>query len=97
MESRSLVVIAMVEKQSEIGRDAQLAMLLRYKWQAEIERAVDKLKLGIFLDRKRTKTDRWFRKQWYRAMMRNRRRKSGQNTRPTASPSRVRFTPGVLE
>ncbi len=28
----------MVEQQSEIGRDAQFAMLLRHKWQAEIER-----------------------------------------------------------
>jgi hypothetical protein len=43
----------MVEKQ-EIGRDAQLAMLLRRKWQAEIERAVDKIKLGIVPGRKRT-------------------------------------------
>jgi len=78
----------MVEKQSEIGRDAQLAVLLRHtctrvfcagstgagKWQAEIERAVDKVKLGVVLGRKRTKTDKWFRQQWYRAMMRDRKR-----------------------
>ena len=38
--------MAMVEKQ-EIGRDALLAMLLHHKWQAEIERAVDKVNLGI--------------------------------------------------
>jgi len=72
-------------------------MLLRHKWQAEIEKAVDKVKLGVILRRKRTKTDRWFRKQWYRSMMRDRRRKSGRNTRSATLPSRVRFTPGVLE
>ena len=42
LKSRSYTVIAMVEKQSEIGRDAQLAMLLRHKWQAEIEKDVTK-------------------------------------------------------
>jgi hypothetical protein len=65
----------MVEKQSEIGRDAQLAMLMRHKWQAEIERAVDKVKLGVIPVKKRTKTDKWFRRQWYRAMMRDRKRR----------------------
>ena len=65
-------MIPMLEKQSEIGRDAQLAMLLRHKWHAEIERAVDKVKLGVVQGRKRTKTDKWFRRQWYRAQMRDR-------------------------
>jgi len=38
----------MVEKLSQvIGRDAQLAILLRHKWKAEIERAMDKVKLGV--------------------------------------------------
>jgi len=76
MESRSLTVITMVKKQSEIGRDAQLAMLLRHKWQEEIEKAVDKVKLGIIPAKKRTKTDQWFRKQWYRSMMRDRKKKA---------------------
>lgn len=65
----------MVEKQSKIGRDAQLAMLLQHKWQAEIERAVDKVKLGVVPGRKRTKTEKWFRRQWFRAMMRDRKRR----------------------
>jgi len=65
----------MVEKQSGIGRDAQLAMLQQHKWQAEIEQAVDKVKLGVVPGRKRTKTDKWFRKQWFRAMMRDRKRR----------------------
>ena len=65
----------MVEKQSEIGRDAQLAMLLQHKWLAEIERAVDKVKLGVVPGRKRTETDKWFRRQWYRSMMRDRKRR----------------------
>jgi hypothetical protein len=35
--------MAMVEKQSEMaGRDAQLALLLQHKWQAEIEKYVTK-------------------------------------------------------
>ena len=63
----------MVEKQSEtIGRDARSAVLLHHKWKAEIERAVDKVKLGVIPERKRTKTDEWFRRQWYREMMRDR-------------------------
>ncbi|MBW2145338.1 MAG: hypothetical protein JRG75_13220 [Deltaproteobacteria bacterium] len=37
----------MVEKQSEIGQDAQLAMLLQHKWQTEIDKAVDKVKMGV--------------------------------------------------
>lgn len=35
----------MVGKQSEISRDAQFAILIRRKWQADIERAMDKIKL----------------------------------------------------
>jgi hypothetical protein len=67
----------MVEKQSAtINRDAQLAILLQHKWQAEIERAVDKVKLGVVPAEKRTKADKWFRKQWYRSMMRDRRKKA---------------------
>ena len=61
----------MVEKQTAIGRDAQLAILLRHKWYAEIERAVDKVKLGVVPGRKRTKTEKWFRRQWYRSMARD--------------------------
>ncbi|MHC4072165.1 MAG: hypothetical protein ACYSWW_17415 [Planctomycetota bacterium] len=68
----------MVEKQSEIGRDAQLATLLQHKWQAEIKRAVDKVKMGVVPVRKRTKADKWFRKQWYRSMMRDRRKHIGR-------------------
>ena len=48
-------------------------MLMRQKWQAEIERAIDKVKLGVVPDKKQTKTDKSFRGQWYRAMMRDRR------------------------
>lgn len=65
----------MVEKQSEIGRDAQLAFLLQHKWQDEIERAVDKVKMGVVPARKRSETDKWFRGQWFRAMMRDRKRR----------------------
>jgi hypothetical protein len=65
----------MANRRSEIsGRDAQLAILLRHKWKAQIERAIDKVKLGIVPARKRTKTDKWFRKQWYKAMMIDRKR-----------------------
>ena len=64
----------MVEKQ-EVGRDAQLAMLLKYKWQAEIERVIDKVKLGIVPGRKRTKNEQRWRKQWYRSMMMDKKRR----------------------
>jgi hypothetical protein len=67
----------MAEEQSEIiGRDAQIAMLLHHKWRAEIERAVDKVKMGTLPTRNRTKADKWFRKQWFRTMMRDRKRKA---------------------
>jgi len=69
----------MVEKQSEIGRDAQLALLLQHKWQAEIEQAVVKVKLGVVPGRKRTKTDKLFRKQCYRARARDRKRAKNGN------------------
>ena len=65
----------MVEKQSEIGRDARLAMLMRHKWLAEIERAVDKVELGVVPGRKGTKTEKWFRRQCYRARARDRKRR----------------------
>jgi len=78
------MVIRMVEKQSEFGRDTRLAKLLRYKWLAEIERAVDKVKLGIVTGKKRTKTDQRFRRQWYRSMMRDRKKK-GRSVSPEAS------------
>jgi len=48
---------------------------LQHKWQAEIERAVDKVKLGVVPGRKRTKIDKWFRQQWFRSMMRDRKRR----------------------
>ena len=64
----------MVEKLSQvIGRDAQLAILLRHKRKAEIERAVDKVKLGVVPASKRTKGEKWWRGQWYRARARDRR------------------------
>ena len=69
--------MVMVESKT-MGRDAQLALILRHKWQAEIERVVDKVKLGAVPAKKRMETDRWFRKQWYRAMMRDRKRREGR-------------------
>jgi len=64
----------MIGKQSAtISRDAKSAVLLRHKCQAEIEKAIDKVKLGVVLARRRTNTDKWFRRQRYRAMMRDRR------------------------
>ena len=59
------MVISMVEEQSEtIGRDAHLAMLLRHKWQEEIEQAISRVKKSLT----RAEADKWFRKQWYRAL-----------------------------
>jgi len=60
----------MIEKQSEIGRDAQLAMLLQHKWQTEIDKVVDKVKIDVIPGRKRTKNNKWF-----RTMLRDRKRK----------------------
>jgi len=66
----------MLEKSPQIiGRNTQLAMLLQHKWQVEIEMAVDKVKMGIVPAKNRTKNDKWFRSQWYRSMMRDRKRK----------------------
>jgi hypothetical protein len=73
LKSRSEAVVVTIESET-IGRDAQLAVLLRHRWHAEIERAVDKVKFGILPARKRTKTDKWFRKQWYRALAVSKRR-----------------------
>jgi len=58
----------MAEKQSKIGSESQFSMLLRHKWHEEIEQAVEKVKSGIVPVRRRTKTDKWFRNQWYRAL-----------------------------
>ena len=50
-------VMKIVEKMSQtIERDAQFATLLQHKWQAQIERAVDKVKLSVVPCRKRSKT-----------------------------------------
>ena len=69
-------MISMVEKQSEMtGRHAQLAMLLQHKWQIEIDNVVDKVKMGVIPGRKRTKNNKWFRRNWYRTMMRDRKRR----------------------
>jgi len=67
--------MSMVEKQSRTGRDAQLAMLLQHKWQAEIDKAVNKVKMGVIPGRKRSKADKCFRQKWYRTMMRDRKRR----------------------
>jgi hypothetical protein len=65
----------MVEKQSEIGRDVVPAVFLQLKSHDEVERAVDKVKLGAIPKRKRTKMNKWFRRQWYRSMMKDRKRR----------------------
>ncbi len=62
----------MIENTSDIGRDAQLAILLPHKWQAEIEKAIDKVKTAVVPYRKHTQNENWFRRQWYRSMMRDR-------------------------
>jgi len=51
----------MVERQLQaIARESQIGALLRRKWQAELKRAVDKVKLGVVTARKQTKTDSVF-------------------------------------
>jgi predicted transcriptional regulator len=45
------------------GREAQLAMLVVARWQAEIERAIDHAKSHV----SRSPGDREFREDWYRA------------------------------
>ena len=87
------MVMAMVKKQSEIGRDAQLTMLFPHKWQEEIEQAINRVKKSCT----RSEADKWFRKQWYRSMMRDRKRRSGQNTRSVALPPRLTSTPEAHE
>lgn len=67
-------VVSIDENISTGGRDVQLALLLPAKWRDEIEKAVDKIKLGIVPVRVRTKEQRWWRKQYYRAQMRDRKR-----------------------
>ena len=81
----------MVEEMSQItGRDAQLAMLLQHKWQAEIEKVVDKVKMGVIPGKKRTKNDKWFRRQWFRSMMRDRKRRCVDGK---SSENRMSFNP----
>ena len=64
----------MDENQSgNIGREAQLVVLWQHKWRAEIEQAIGNVKLGVYPARKRTKMNKSFRRQWYRAMERDRR------------------------
>lgn len=66
-------IATMCEELSQItGRNVRLAMLLRHKWQDEIDGAVGKVKLSIIPARRRTKMDKWFRRQWFRTMMRDR-------------------------
>jgi hypothetical protein len=65
-----------------VGRDAQLAMLLSAKWQEEIEQAISRVKKSCT----RSQSDKWFRKQWYRAAAIRRkreRRAAKQGSSPT--------------
>jgi len=48
-----------------------MAVSRQKKWQAEIERAVDKVKMGVVTDKRRTRTDKSFKELWYRAMIRD--------------------------
>jgi hypothetical protein len=45
---------------------------VRATWANEIEQASDKVKLGVTPGRKRTEDEKWWRKQWYRSLMRDR-------------------------
>ena len=72
----------MAENISSVGRDAQLAMLLPVKWQEEIEQAISRVKKSCT----RSESDKWFRKQWYRALAVKRRhecRAAKQESNPT--------------
>ena len=75
----------MVEQKSKsdsIGRDARLASLLQHKWKAEIERAIDKVKLGVIFNKQRTKTDRRLRHLWFKSgAIRNKQSKGPTVTR----------------
>ena len=52
--------------------------VLARRYRREIERAVDKVKLGVAPRRSRTALGRWFRKQWYRAeSLRRRQQRTG--------------------
>jgi len=42
-----------------------MAARLEQAWKREIERAIDKVKMGPALSKKRAATDRWFRRLWY--------------------------------
>ena len=66
----------MVTKHSELdnNRDARLAMLMHHKWKAEIERAVDRVKNY----KKCTTQDKWFRKKWFIAQARDRKKRAGE-------------------
>jgi len=73
----------------EMMNDAQVALMVRESWKAEIERAVDRVKAP-----KRTELDQWFRRQWHREaavsqwpewrqkQYREWRRRNSQPTRP---------------
>ena len=51
----------------KFNRDVQFALLMRYKWEAEIEKAVDKVKLGTIPSKRRTKADKWLRHLWHKS------------------------------
>jgi hypothetical protein len=59
----------MAGNSTDAGRDSELA---RATWANEIEQAIDKVKLGVTPARKRTEDEKWWRKQWYRSLMRDR-------------------------
>ena len=54
-------------KSGKFNRDVQLALLMRHKWEAEIEKAVDKVKLGLVPGERRCKTNRRLRHLWYKS------------------------------
>jgi hypothetical protein len=51
------------------NNDLGTAMAARFeqRWKEEIERAVDKVKFGIYGQRTRDQTDKWLRHLWYKA------------------------------
>ena len=71
-------------------------MLLRHKCQAEIEKAIDKVKLGAVSVRKRTKMDQCFRRQWYRAMMRDKKRADASWNKPVSARSNRNSQLGLI-
>ena len=46
---------------------ASILPSLKRHWAEEIERAVDRVKLGLYGQRTRDQTDRWIRHLWYRS------------------------------